>query len=141
MSNTSTYLQTARLNQTLRGMVYVPPTNLYVALFTADPTDGDASANEVAAPWYARVATGTATGWGAPVTVDSTGEDGMQSSNLGQLTFGAVTGAQVTITHVGVMDAANGGDLLYHVPLAAPKILQVGDVLQFAPGDLTVIEA
>jgi hypothetical protein len=137
MSNTSNYLQTARLNQALRGIVLIPPTGTYIALFTSDPTDADVTANEATGAWYARLAAGTATGWAAPAA----GGGGMQSSNLNQLTFPAVTDAQITITHAAVFDAATGGDLLYHAPLAQPKILQVGDVLQFAPGQLVVVEA
>lgn len=138
MSNTSTYLQTARLNQALRGMVFAPPTNTYLALFTADPTDADIVANEEAGAWYARLPIGLATGWSAPAAAAS---GGMQSQNLNQLSFGAVTGAQATITHAAIMDAPTGGNLLYHVQIAQAKILQVGDTMQFQPGDLSVIEA
>ena len=138
MSNTSTYLQTARLNQALRGIVLIPPTNTYVALFTSDPTDADLTANETTGAWYARLAAGTSTGWAAPTAAAG---GGMQSSNLNQLTFPAVTGAQITITHVAVFDAATGGDMMYHAALAQAKILQVGDVLQFAPSELVVVEA
>jgi hypothetical protein len=139
MSNTSTYLQTARLNQALRGMVFAPPTNTYLALFTADPTDAGSTVNEQPiAGWYARLPIGLATGWSAPAAASGAG---MQCTNLNQLSFGAVTGAQVAITHAAIMDASNGGNLLYHVQLAQAKILQIGDVMQFQPGDLTVVEA
>ncbi|MEJ0004369.1 MAG: hypothetical protein WDN30_14075 [Pararobbsia sp.] len=140
MSNTSTYLQTARLNQALRGMVMVPPQNTYLALFTADPTDANIAANEQTGAWYARFPLGTATGWSAPsAAADDLG--GMQSSNLNQITFEAVTDAQTTITHAAIMDAAEAGNLLYHCPLAQAKILQVGDMMQFQPGELIAVEA
>lgn len=137
MSNTSVYLQTARLNQALRGMVFVPPVGVYLALFIADPTDAALLANEVVGAWYARLVLGTATGWSAPAAAPG---GGMQATNLNQATAGVVTGAQVTITHVATMDAAVGGNMLYHAPLAQAKILQIGDVLQFQPGELLVIE-
>jgi len=137
MSNTSNYLQTARLNEALRGMVYVPPTNTFLALFTTDPTDASVLANEVVGAWYVRLPLGTATGWSAPV---EGAQGGMQSTNLNQITFPSVTGEQVTVGYAAIMDAAAGGDILYHAPLLQPKILQVGDVMQFQPGELVVTE-
>jgi hypothetical protein len=138
MSNTSTYLQTARLNQALRGIVFVPPTNTYLALFTADPTDAANLGVELVDAGYARLALGTATGWGAPAAASGSG---MQSANLNQLTFGAVQTAPVTITHFAVMDAASAGNMLYHGPLAQAKVMQVSDVLQVAAGQIVIVEA
>jgi hypothetical protein len=137
MSNTSTYLQTARLNQALRGLVFAPPVGTYLALFTSDPTDAANLANEATGAWYSRAPIGLATGWGAPAA--ATG-GGMQSANLNQLTFPAVTAAPVTITHFAVMDASTAGNMLYHAPLAVARTLLVGDVLQLQPGDLPVVE-
>ena len=137
MANTSTYLQAGRLNQALRGMVFVPPTNIYLALFNADPTDAGSLANELTDAGYARVAMGTATGWGAPTAAAAGGQ---QSSNLNQLTFGAVQTTPVTVTHWAVFDAPTAGNMLYHGPLAQAKAMQIGDVLQFQPGSLVVIE-
>lgn len=138
MSNTSNYLQTARLNQALRGLVFVPPMNTYLALFTADPTDAANLGVEVTDAGYARLALGTATGWGAPTAA---GSGGMQSANINQLTFGAVQTAPITITHFAVMDASSAGNMLYHGALAQAKAMQVGDVLQFAAGQIVVTEA
>lgn len=138
MSNTSTYLQTARLNQALRGIVLIPPTNTYLALFTADPTDAANLSAELTDAGYARLALGTATGWGAPA---AGGSGGMQSANLNQLTFGAIQTAAITIAYFAIMDAASGGNMLYHGPLAQAKAMQVGDVLQIQAGQIVITEA
>jgi hypothetical protein len=137
MSNTSTYLQTARLNQALRGVVLAPPLNTYLALFTADPTDAANLGVEVTDAGYARLALGTATGWSAPAAA---GGGGMQSANINQLTFGAIQTAPVTIAYFAIMDAASGGNMLYHGPLAQAKAMQVSDVLQVAAGQIVIVE-
>lgn len=131
MSGLSDYAETAILNALLRGTNFVAPTvaSLRLALFTADPTDAG-NINEVATgTWYARQATGN---WTAPAP--SAGAQ--QSSNVDSVTFPAVTGAAVTVTHIGVFDANTAGNMLLSAPMTSSKTLQVGDVLSFAPGTL-----
>ncbi len=136
MASKSTYLQTAILNLVLRGVVLVPPANTYLALFTADPTDANITANELVDAGYARQNIGSTTAWSAPAA----GANGEQTANVNQLVFGALQTAAATITHVGWYDALNGGNLLYHTALATPKPLNVGDSIAFAPGQLVVSE-
>lgn len=141
MSQFSNYLETNIIESTLRGAAFPIPSAVYVALFTADPTDANVTANEVtltAWPAYMRqdAAQGgsISSGWTAP----SNG----QSSNAKSLTFPANNGTnQVTITHIGLYDASTGGNLLYHAPLQSPKTLLVTDVLSFAIGSLAVVVA
>lgn len=141
MSKFSNYTETNIIQATLRGIAFPIPAGVYVALFTADPTDANVTANEVqvaSMPAYVRqnaAGAGTIdTGWTAPA-------DGV-SSNAKVITFPANNGAgAVAITHVGLYDSATGGNLLYHAPLVTPKTLQVGDVLSFGIGTLTVTVA
>lgn len=131
MSGFSDYAEAAILNATLRGTTFATPTvaSLRLALFTADPTDAG-NINEVATgSWYSRVLTGTFT---APAAAGSTN----QSSNVGSITFPAVTGAAVTLTHIGIFDAATSGNMLFSAPMTSSKTLQVGDVISFAPGTI-----
>lgn len=138
MSKFSDYLEGKIIETTLRGAAMPVPSSIYLALFTADPTDANATANEVgtvAWPAYARqdAAQGgaIASGWTAP-------SNGV-SSNAKVITFPANNGAsQVVVTHMAIYDAQNGGNMLYHAPLVSPKTLQVGDVLSFGIGALTV---
>lgn len=141
MSKFSNYSEANIIETTLRGAAFPVPAGTFLALFTADPTDANITANEVgiaALPAYVRqdCAAGglIATGWTAP-------SDGV-SSNAKALTFPANNGAgAVTVTHIGLYDAASGGNLLYHAPLTASKTLQVGDVISFAIGSITVTVA
>lgn len=141
MSQFSNYTETNIIETTLRGAAFPVPSGIYVALFTADPTDANVTANEVqTAAWgaYARkdAADGGAisSGW----TASSNGV----SSNAKAITFAANNGAgQVVVTHIGLYDAATGGNLLYHAPLVSSKTLLVGDVLSFGIGSITVTVA
>lgn len=138
MSKFSDYLEERIIETTLRGAAMPVPAGIFVALFTADPTDANTTAGEATlAAWPAYVrqdaAAGAAiaTGWAAP-------SNGV-TSNAKVLTFPANNGAgAITITHLALYDAASGGNLLYHAPLVASKTLQPGDVLSFGVGALTV---
>ena len=141
MSKFSNYTEANIIETTLRGTAFPVPAGTYLAFFTADPTDANTTANAVqVAAWPAYVrqdcAAGGAinTGWAAP-------SDGV-TSNAKALTFPANNGAgAVTVTHIGICDASTGGNLLYHAPLTASKTLQVGDVISFAIGSITVTVA
>jgi hypothetical protein len=138
MAKFSDYLEEKIIQTTLRGQAMPVPSGVHVALFTADPTDANVTANECkTADWpaYARQdaaqAADIATGWSAP-------SNGV-STNAKIVTFPANNGASaITVTHVGLYDAASGGNLLYHSTLVAPKTLQPGDVLSFGVGAMTV---
>lgn len=131
MAAMSDYLEAKWIAAVLQGANYTSPlvSDLHLALFTADPTDANNTANEVAATWYARQPTGT---WSSPV-----GGDGV-TSNDATITFAAVTDATVVVTHWGIYDALTGGDLQLHAALTASKTLDPGDVLAFAPGSLQI---
>ena len=132
MAGLSDYAEQATLNAFLRGTNLTAPTvaSLRLALFTADPTHAG-NLNEVGAGgWYSRQLTGT---WTAPAPAGSAN----QSVNVASITFPAVTVAAVTVTHIGIFDAATAGNMLFSAPMTSSKTLQVGDVLSFAPGTLT----
>jgi hypothetical protein len=141
MSKFSNYTEGNIIETTLRGAAFPVPSNVYVALFTADPTDANVTANEVqVAAWPAYVRVDAAQG--AAISTGWTANSNGVSSNAKTLTFTANNGAgAVTVTHVGLYDASSGGNLLYHAPLVASKTLQIGDVLSFAIGSLTVTVA
>jgi hypothetical protein len=138
MSKFSDYSETNIIQSLLRGVAFPVPAGVHIAMFTADPTDANIVANEVqvaAMPAYARINAAGAgtidTGWSAPA-------NGV-SSNAKVITFAANNGvAAITVTHIGLYDAAAGGNLLFHAPLVSPKTLQPGDVLSFGIGTLTV---
>lgn len=130
----SDYLEAGIINSVLRGQNFPVPAKTYVALFTADPTDANITANEVVGAWYARqdaAQGGTIdSGWTSPANGVST--------NAKVITFPAVTGSQVTVSHFGIYDAISGGNLMFHGNLATPKTLLVDDVLSFSIGALQI---
>lgn len=131
MSGFSNYLEDGLVNATLRGGTYTGGA-VYVALFKTDPTDANTGA-ELTDPSYVRQrahATVVSDGFTAPA-------NGV-SSNTRTLTFPAITGVQVTLTHWGIFDALTGGNLLYHAPLQVAKTLDPSDVLSFPIGSLIV---
>lgn len=128
MTGFSTYEAQAFIN-TMRAET------LYVALFTADPTDDNITANEVTGAWYARQALGALS---APTgSVVST-------SNSNQITFPAVTGSSVSVTYMALYDALTGGNLRYSWQVTdsggtpVTKIYAVGDVPVFPTNAIEV---
>jgi len=137
MSEFSDYTENNIIETTLRGAAFPVPSNVYVALFTADPTDDGSGAEVSSGAWvgYARIdaASGAAisTGWVASANGSS--------SNAKTITFAANGGAgDVIVTHIGLFDALTAGNLLYHTPLTTSKTVQPSDVLSFDIGAITV---
>jgi len=121
MSGFSTSLANAIVNATLRGQPFPSLRTTYFALFTANPTDAFTAGTEVDAPWYARQPAGAFNAPANGVTFNSV-----------RVTFPPVTGAPVTVTHIGIVEGANPTDptttLLYSAPLPNARTLQVNDV-------------
>jgi hypothetical protein len=119
----SNYLETSLSNNIFRGIAYTPPTGLYVALYTSDPTDADVG-TECSYAGYARViATFT-----API-------DGVVR-NIENLAFPPITVSSLTITHVGIRDASTGGNLLFHTPYN--KTVTLNQIFNFPINSLSV---
>jgi len=125
MSEMSNYLETALVNATLRNTAYTSPSAVYLALYTADPTDAD-SGTEVSGTSYAR----QAITFGAP-------SNGV-TTNSAAIEFPQAGGSWGTVTHVGICDASTAGNLLYHTALDASKTIATGDVFRVASGSLSV---
>jgi hypothetical protein len=125
MSEFSDYLEDKLLDITLKnGATYTVATP-YLALFTSDPTDAG-SGTECSFSGYARQTMSFGTIASGAVSTDAT------------INFPALVGADITVTHIGVYDAATSGNLLYHTILDASKLLQVDDIMSFASGGVTV---
>lgn len=105
------------------------PTNWYVALYTAAPSDSGGG-TELSGSGYAREA----------VTFAAATSGTGTTSNSGAVVFTADGGDWGSVTHMGIHDATSGGNLLWHGALAAAKTVLDGDSLEFAVGniDLTV---
>lgn len=118
----SNYAENKVLDHVLGTTAYTKPTT-YVALYTVAPTDSSAG-TEVTGGSYARLvgAFDAATG-GA-------------SSNSSNLDFTGMPAC--TVVAIGVLDNSTGGNLLIHGTLTANKVLDAGDTLRVATGDLDI---
>jgi hypothetical protein len=133
MGSKSDYLENKVLDHVLGGGDYSRPATVYVALFTATPSDSGGG-TEVSGGSYARASvTNNATNWPAA-------SDGSKSNGTA-IVFPAPTANWGTITSFGIFDAASSGNLLYWGALSASKTVNNGDAApQFAVGALTVTE-
>jgi len=125
MSELSNHLEDKFLEITLKGGAAYNVATPYLALFSSDPTD---SGGGTECNWTNYVRQTMAFGTISNGTVASSGT----------ITFPAVVGANVTITHIGIYDAASTGNLLYHTPLDLAKTLTVDDVMSVASGGISV---
>ena len=124
MSALSDYLENKLLDHALGTAAYTMPT-VYVALYTSDPTDAD-TGTEVSGGGYARQ------------TVTFNAASGGSASNASDITFPQATADWGTITHIGLRDAATGGNLLWHGALDQAKTVTNGDTFVIPAGSLTI---
>jgi hypothetical protein len=108
---------------------YTPPTNIFVALSTADPGEDGSGMAEPTGNNYARKSTAY-TDW----TVAASGA----LENANAVTFNEASGSWGTIAHFALFDALTGGNMLGYGELAVAKLVGAGDTIQFAAGDIDV---
>ncbi len=124
----SNYLELKMLDHALGTSAFTMPSNVYVALFTSDPTDAG-SGTEVSGNGYAR-----------QVATFSSASSG-STSNSSAIEFTASGGSFGTVSHFGIFDALTSGNLLYHGALTASKTIADTDTLKISATGLTVTES
>ena len=115
-----------------RGIAMTPPGTIYLALYTATPTDASDSGTEVSAGGYARkaIVKGTAA-WNASSAGTVT--------NLPAVIVGTATADWGTVTALAFYDTASGtGNEYWWGTLTASKVVQNGDIFQFAAGSISI---
>lgn len=113
----------------LRGSVAAG--QLFIALFTS-PTGETAGGTEATFTGYARLAVARTSGeWNVTDNV---------ASNINELAYAEATAGNETVTHIGVMTAATGGDMLFHAPLVTPRLVNAGTTLRFPATSLVFNE-
>jgi hypothetical protein len=140
----SDYLENKLIDFLFRTAAFTKPTALYLALFTAAPSDSGGG-TEVTGGSYARVnlapldANWAATQGGTSGA--SSGSSGL-TSNAVAITFAAPTANWGTVTHFAIYDALTGGNLLIWDALTASRTILNGDPSpSFAPGALQITVA
>jgi hypothetical protein len=120
----SDYLETKVLDHVFAGTAYTAPSTLYVALFTAAPSDSGGG-TEVSGGAYARQTIAFTT-------------SGDTTSNNAAIEFPTATANYGTVTHVGIYDASSAGNLMAWAALTSSKTIETGDVFRIPSGDLDI---
>lgn len=120
----SDYLETKVLDHVFANTAYTAPSTLYVALFTAAPSDSGGG-TEVSGGSYARQTIAFTT-------------SGDTTSNNAAIEFPTATANYGTVTHVGVYDASSAGNLMAWAALTSSKTIETGDVFRIPSGDLDI---
>ena len=123
MAELTDYAECKILN-TLRNVAWTA-FNVYVALFTS-ATDDAGGGIEVIGGGYARQLVGLSEAIGA----------GGLTSNAADIIFPTATADWGTVTHVAIMDAATGGNMIMHSPLDASKAIATGDTFKINATEL-----
>ena len=128
----SNFLEDKILDHVLGGGDYTRPATVYVALYTAAPSDAGGG-TEVSGGDYARAAvTNNSANWPAA--------SGGSKSNGADITFPQATAGWGTVVAAGILDNSTGGNLLYYGNLTASKTVNAGDTLRFPAGNLAITE-
>jgi hypothetical protein len=128
MSALSDHLENEILDHILSTGAYTMPTNVYVGLSTGSFND-DNSGTELSGSGYTRKV--------ASFGAASSGT----ASNDAAIEFPAATGSWGTISHFGIFDASTSGNLLIHGALTSSKVIESGDILKVAVGDMDITAA
>lgn len=141
MSAMSDYLENKLIDQIFRGQAAPTTSTLYVALFTAAPSDSGGG-TEVSGNNYSRAAvTSSLANWAGTQSSGSTTASsgtGGATSNNGAITFATPSATWGTVTHFGIFDAATTGNLLFSGALTTSKTINSGDTVSFPAGTLSV---
>ena len=127
MSKMSNYLEEALLNHIFGGTAYTQPSNIYLGLFTSDPTDAG-SGTEVSGGSYAR----------QEATWDAAANPTGAITTDADVTFPVASGDWGTVTHIGIFDAVSTGNLLFYGPLTASQVINTGNQFKIPSGQLAV---
>lgn len=129
MGAMSNYLETAMHNAVFKGVAFTPPTALYLALYTSNPTDADVG-NEVTGGAYSR----QSVVFGDIEQIEEVAVIALAET----VSFPVATAPWGNVTHLGIRDAAEGGNMYYYAPLTTAKYIDTGDRVVFLANDITV---
>jgi len=121
LADLSTHAANRALTWLMTGSSVARPVSIYVGAFTSPST-------EVSGNGYAR----------QTLTFSNGSNRGV--SNTSTASFTASGGPWGTITHLGLFDAATGGNLLWQGPMmSGAKLIENNDTLDVRAGNVTVL--
>jgi hypothetical protein len=125
------YLRKKLGDHSLGKAAFTMPTTVYLALFTADPTDAGTLTNEASGTGYARVAITSLFG-----SFDLTTGIAVNSSDVD---FGIPAGNWGLVSHAAVLDASTSGNMLYFEALpSARSVVTGGRRVMFTAGQMQI---
>ena len=123
----SDYLEVKFLDYVLRNGTFASPASVYLALFTATPSDAGGG-TEVSGGSYAR----------KQLTGAFDAASGGATQNTGVITFPTATAVWGLVTSVGIFDAPTAGNLLFYGSFGSSLQVDTGDTLSIAAGALDI---
>lgn len=124
MASFSDYLENAVLNHVFRNTALTSPTTVFLALYTAAPTDAGGG-TQVSGGGYAR----QSITFGAP--------SGGVITNTNTVSFTATGAAFGTVLAAAVFDASTAGNMLAWNTITS-AVVNDGDTISFAPGSISI---
>ena len=121
----SNYLANKLISATVRNTSYPAPRNVYLALFTTDPTKDNAG-EEVNQASYNRQ------------EVTFTSPTNGVSTNANQVDWNTATSNWGNVGWVAIMDASSAGNMLYYTALDNAKEILSGDQFKIDAGKLSL---
>lgn len=132
MGSKADFLENEILDHVLGNESYSAPATVYIALYTATPSDSGGG-TEVTGGSYARKdMTNNATNWPAA--------SGGAKSNGIDIVFDQATADWGTVVAFAIFDAVTAGNMLYWGDVTPNKPVNSGDTAKFLTGELDVTE-
>lgn len=134
------YTENNIIDWLLRGQTFTPPANTYAALFTAACNDAGGGTEVTGGNYSRQTIASSMANWAGTQSAGSTTASsgtGGQTSNNTAISWGTVTWSG-TVTHLGLMTASSGGNMIVCTALSSPQTVASGNTVQFAPGSLTI---
>lgn len=125
MGSISDYLENELLDH-ICNAAYTSPTNVFLGLSTADPTDTGGGLAEPSGGAYSRVTLTFATAASRVISQKS------------KITFPQATAAWGNLTHYGIFDQVSGGNMLAHGSLTVAKNVVSGNTPSVATNEVQV---
>ena len=122
------FLEDELLDHVFGAAAYTAPATVYIALYTAAPTDAGGGTEVTGGSYVRLTVTNNATNFPA--------SSGGAKSNGVDFTFATATANWGTVVAFGIFDAVTAGNLLAWADLTVSKAVNSGDTAKFNTGDL-----
>ena len=120
----SNYLEQQLINHMFRNIPYTPPANVYLALYETDP-------NENGTGLEVGITGDRGQGYARVLCPTFTIANGLASTT--EMTFPMATRNWGTVAHMGIKDAASGGNLLFYGSLSETLTVSITNTVRAYP--------